>query len=433
MDPRNLSCGHTYCYKCASQLLQRGLIVCALCKAETNCLPVNLPKSYILRDLIEKTKHCLPTNNDRICIFCATKTELYCARCDAFICSACVPQHKKFPLTKNHPDPSVLGISQANKSLRSGSDTEVNTKHCPEHDLQLSLFCKNCNIVICETCRKQKHSFHRANAIKQEVVERRKYLADHFPMHDLHSESDLLQTKIQSLSSVGNSVQKRIQELQEEIEEKQSELLLVTREQESLKEKKHLIEEDIRVAQLSDEEILNQAKYMQAITKLSRGNLSVEKLHTATSDIGLQRLSSMSTIGGQETSVLKGKAQPWPKKEKSFVKQKGTYNSAFVEDVELPDGSIIPPDTEFTKKWCIKNTGTLDWPEGMTLCQVSGHDLHFTPAHVPAASVNEMVCVSISGKSPSKEGNYVCHFRICLPNESPVGRNRVWIDINVQQ
>ena len=44
--------------------------------------------------------------------------------------------------------------------------------------------------------------------------------------------------------------------------------------------------------------------------------------------------------------------------------------AAFVEDVTVPDGQILPPGAEFVKSWRVKNEGTIAWP--------STAELHFT-------------------------------------------------------
>ena len=36
-------------------------------------------------------------------------------------------------------------------------------------------------------------------------------------------------------------------------------------------------------------------------------------------------------------------------------------NAIYVDDVTIPDGTIMPPEKEFTKTWRFKNTGTCRW------------------------------------------------------------------------
>ncbi len=47
-------------------------------------------------------------------------------------------------------------------------------------------------------------------------------------------------------------------------------------------------------------------------------------------------------------------------------------DSAFVEDVTIPDGTEIHPGFNFTKSWLIKNTGTCMWDEGYVLVYQGG-------------------------------------------------------------
>ncbi len=49
-----------------------------------------------------------------------------------------------------------------------------------------------------------------------------------------------------------------------------------------------------------------------------------------------------------------------------------TFDSAFVADVTVPEGTEIPPGKSFTKTWRVRNTGTCPWKAGTGLVFVSG-------------------------------------------------------------
>lgn len=46
--------------------------------------------------------------------------------------------------------------------------------------------------------------------------------------------------------------------------------------------------------------------------------------------------------------------------------------AAFVADITIPDGTTVPPGTNFTKTWAIKNTGSCAWTSDYTLVYVGG-------------------------------------------------------------
>jgi hypothetical protein len=50
----------------------------------------------------------------------------------------------------------------------------------------------------------------------------------------------------------------------------------------------------------------------------------------------------------------------------------GCDNSAWVSDVDVPDGTVMKPGKDFVKTWAIENTGTCTWDEGYTLVYQGG-------------------------------------------------------------
>lgn len=54
-------------------------------------------------------------------------------------------------------------------------------------------------------------------------------------------------------------------------------------------------------------------------------------------------------------------------------------NSAFVSDVTVPDGTVLPPGQNFDKVWAIKNTGTCTWDDGYALVYIGGSSPNLDP------------------------------------------------------
>ncbi len=48
----------------------------------------------------------------------------------------------------------------------------------------------------------------------------------------------------------------------------------------------------------------------------------------------------------------------------------GAFNAEFVADVNMADGSKVPPNRKFQKQWLIKNTGQLAWDNNCDKFQV---------------------------------------------------------------
>lgn len=49
--------------------------------------------------------------------------------------------------------------------------------------------------------------------------------------------------------------------------------------------------------------------------------------------------------------------------------------SRFIQDVTILDGTLIVPNTPFSKIWRMRNNGTLAWPHGTQLVWIGGDRL----------------------------------------------------------
>jgi hypothetical protein len=78
--------------------------------------------------------------------------------------------------------------------------------------------------------------------------------------------------------------------------------------------------------------------------------------------------------------------------------------AAFISDINIPDGTMIPPGTKFTKTWAIKNTGSCAWTPEYSLVYVGG-DLLGAPSSLPMTTANvapgETTRVSIEFTAPN--------------------------------
>jgi uncharacterized repeat protein (TIGR01451 family) len=85
-----------------------------------------------------------------------------------------------------------------------------------------------------------------------------------------------------------------------------------------------------------------------------------------------------------------------------------TDKAQFIADVTVPDGTIFPPNTPFTKTWRLKNIGTCTWTTSYKLVFVSGSQMGasspipFTTSVAPGAQVD----LSANMVSPAAPGTY---------------------------
>ena len=90
--------------------------------------------------------------------------------------------------------------------------------------------------------------------------------------------------------------------------------------------------------------------------------------------------------------------------------EEACYDEAtFIEDVTIPDGTELTPDTPFTKTWRLLNAGTCTWTANYKLIFVSGNQMSgpdsqqmVTVEVPPGASID----ISVDLMAPSTPGTY---------------------------
>jgi len=108
-----------------------------------------------------------------------------------------------------------------------------------------------------------------------------------------------------------------------------------------------------------------------------------------------------------------------------------TLNSAFVEDVTIPDGTEMPPGKPFTKSWRVRNTGACPWKQGARLTFVSGDQMG-GPAAEPVGPVapGSGAVISIDLVAPSSPGTYKGHWQLQAPDGTAFG-SVIYVEIVV--
>lgn len=114
--------------------------------------------------------------------------------------------------------------------------------------------------------------------------------------------------------------------------------------------------------------------------------------------------------------------------------------AGFDKDVTVPDDTVFPPGTEFTKTWRLRNTGTCTWNSGYAIVFDEGDSLGGPPsAPLTSGTVapGETVDVSLTLKAPEQPGTYQGFWK--LRNSAgqvfglgDQGDKNFWVKIRVQ-
>ncbi|CAH9108044.1 unnamed protein product [Cuscuta europaea] len=110
-------------------------------------------------------------------------------------------------------------------------------------------------------------------------------------------------------------------------------------------------------------------------------------------------------------------------------------SSRFVQDVNIPDGTIIPPSTRFTKIWRMRNNGNIFWPKGSKVVWIDGDilsDVMSVDLEIAAdgVSVEQELDVAVDLIAPNVPGRYVSNWRMASPLCQTFGQ-LIWVQIQV--
>lgn len=108
-----------------------------------------------------------------------------------------------------------------------------------------------------------------------------------------------------------------------------------------------------------------------------------------------------------QTPTITSTPEPSPTEEPTVVED--CDEATFIEDITIPDGTVLRPDAAFTKTWRLLNAGTCSWTPNYRLIFVSGDQMsgpssqQLVNLEVPlGASID----VSVDLVAPSKAGTY---------------------------
>ena len=86
--------------------------------------------------------------------------------------------------------------------------------------------------------------------------------------------------------------------------------------------------------------------------------------------------------------------------------------AAYVDDISIPDGTLLLPGQDFTKTWRLKNIGTCTWSPEYSIVFMEGSSLG-APASVKLNNTvvpGSTIDVSVTMKAPNIAGSYTSNW-----------------------
>ena len=147
-------------------------------------------------------------------------------------------------------------------------------------------------------------------------------------------------------------------------------------------------------------------------------------------------LFSSGCTNGETAQAVSGTAEPTPVTGSASQQADCTDSAAFVNDMTIPDGTIVKAGEPFLKVWRLENNGTCPWAERYTLVFAGGEQMG-APDSVPlrVTQPGETLDIAVDMTSPEIEGEYRADFEIHDPdgNIIPVDNGTIlWVIITVE-
>lgn len=104
----------------------------------------------------------------------------------------------------------------------------------------------------------------------------------------------------------------------------------------------------------------------------------------------------------------------------------------FIDDLTIPDGTLVAGGTTLDKRWRVQNAGTCNWNERYQLKRIAGPELGATSEQRlnPARSGSEVI-IRILFTTPSETGTYRSAWQAYDPEDRPFG-DPFFIEVVVQ-
>ena len=152
---------------------------------------------------------------------------------------------------------------------------------------------------------------------------------------------------------------------------------------------------------LSDEDF--KATRAAALTELA--------LPTETLPIPTETITQTPTAGNAETpptpSVTRAATQP------PAVNAPLCDDSAYVNDVSIPDGTVLQPGEGFVKTWSLLNTGTCTWTTAYGIDFASGDRMDGVITYVPReVEPGDSMEISVGLWAPTAPKTYTGYWRL---------------------
>ncbi len=213
--PKVLPCQHTVCEMCVDGCNNK----CPICRKDfcqtSQELPTNLTLIQFQDVMMSKS---VPSNKDK-CDFCIETVQditHHCNECNDYFCSSCATKHPDNPVHEGH-QPVPLSISI-----------------CSNHKRGFTMFCLDCNMLLCSVCvhrgmcctSNNKTKLEDIKTSKTQELERMiKRISAEMKEKSYHPNTEMLASRELNILDVTNKIKTHSQNLRDYVNQREEILL----------------------------------------------------------------------------------------------------------------------------------------------------------------------------------------------------------------
>ena len=197
-EPKALPCLHYYCKQCILRLaLSTGTgkpFSCPECRCEAT-LPEGgvdeLKTAFFVNRLITTVStmeraHGKVEVKCELCALTKGNAEAFCRQCARFICKKCMELHKNIQIFLTHEVASLDDLKHGRAEPIPVK--EPPTKKCLDHEESLTIYCYDCDSLICHDCTVKDHRDHNFEFTKKAAPDEiTKLLEEMQPLKEVHA------------------------------------------------------------------------------------------------------------------------------------------------------------------------------------------------------------------------------------------------------
>ena len=241
-DPKLLPCFHVFCKQCLERLMEKrdgqSVLQCPNCR-RTTALPLQgvsgLQSDFHANHLfeIQDTLAKVQEPQKIECEKCKKSTATgFCQNCGKFICDKCTEMHQTWEEYSTH---QIVTIQNVQADAASFIPPKKKVLYCQKHkEKLLEIYCETCNELICSNCTIRLHQGHQYDVAsdtftkhKQEITDQLEPIKRHLAtvntaLHSFDARSKEIQDQRETHQA---DIHKRIDQLQQDLEQRRTELI----------------------------------------------------------------------------------------------------------------------------------------------------------------------------------------------------------------